>query len=116
MEKKKVFDRPYKAAVFYGVYSILFAGMIYGVFYYFFANNVSFINSADAFRQHIKALAYYAKWMRGVLYHLVKEHSLSIQTFSFGMGYGTDIYPTLQYYAIGDILNLPAVFVPNEYI
>lgn len=116
VEKKKVFDRPYKAAVFYGIYAILYAAMIYAVFYYFFANNVSFINTADAFRQHIKALAYYAKWMRGAVYHLIKEHSLTLQTFSFGMGYGTDIYPTLQYYAIGDILNLPAIFVPNEYI
>lgn len=116
MNKKKVFDSPVKAAVFYGAYTAIFAGMIYAVFYYFFANNVSFINSADAFRQHIKALAYYAKWMRGVIYHVLKDHSLNIQTFSFGMGYGTDIYPTLQYYAIGDILNLPAIFVPNEYI
>ena len=116
MEKKKVFDSPVKAAVFYGAYTALFAVMVYAVFYYFFANNVSFINSADAFRQHIKALAYYAKWMRGVIYHVVKDHSLNIQTFSLGMGYGTDIYPTLQYYAIGDILNIPAVLVPNEYI
>lgn len=116
MEKKKVFDSPFKAAVFYGAYTAIFAGMIYAVFYYFFANDACFINSADAFRQHIKALAYYAKWMRGVVYHVVKDHSLNIQTFSFGMGYGTDIYPTLQYYAIGDLINLPAILVPNKYI
>jgi uncharacterized membrane protein YfhO len=116
VNKKKSFDSLRKAAVFYGVYTVIFLIMVYGVFYPFFANNVSFINTADAFRQHIKALAYYAKWLRGAIYHIAVEHSFDLQTFSFGMGYGTDIYPTLQYYAIGDLLNIPAAFVPNKYI
>ncbi|WP_026653230.1 YfhO family protein [Butyrivibrio proteoclasticus] len=105
-----------KFCFFYFAYTCLFALMVWAVFGHFFKNNVSLINTADAFRQHIKALAYYAKWMRGIIYHLFTDHSLDIQTFSFGMGYGTDIYPTLQYYAIGDILNIPAALVPNEYI
>ncbi len=103
-------------AIFYLIYTALFAGMVFAVFHAFFEANATFINMADAFRQHLKALAFYSKWMRGVLYHLFKEHSLDLQAYSLGMGYGTDIYPTLQYYAIGDLLNLPAVFVKNQYI
>ncbi|WP_029232346.1 YfhO family protein [Butyrivibrio sp. VCB2006] len=101
---------------FYLIYTALFAAMVYAVFHAFFEANATFVNMADAFRQHLKALAYYSKWMRGVLYHLFKEHSFDLQTYSLGMGYGTDIYPTLQYYAIGDLLNLPVVFVKNQYI
>ncbi len=108
--KKKSF------ACFYLIYTAIFAAMVFAVFHAFFEANATFVNMADAFRQHLKALAFYSKWMRGVLYRLFTEHSLDIQTFSLGMGYGTDIYPTLQYYAIGDLLNLPAIFVKNQYI
>lgn len=108
--KKKSF------AFFYLIYTALFVGMVFAVFHAFFEANATFINMADAFRQHLKALAFYSKWMRGVLYQVFKEHSLNLQTYSLGMGYGTDIYPTLQYYAIGDLLNLPAIFVKNQYI
>jgi uncharacterized membrane protein YfhO len=86
------------------------------VFRFFPENNKFLINHADTWRQYIKAVAYNSKWMRGCIYHLFKEKSLLPQTLSYGMGYGNDIYPTLQYYAIGDILNIPSVFVKTEYI
>lgn len=107
--KKKIFLQ-------YFIYTILFVLVSYIVFRYFPENNKILINHADTWRQYIKAVAYNSKWMRGWLYHLFTDKSLSTQNFSFGMGYGSDIYPTLQYYAIGDILNLPTVFVKTEHI
>ncbi|MBO6197187.1 MAG: YfhO family protein [Butyrivibrio sp.] len=100
----------------YVVYSILFILVSYMVFRFFPENNKFLINHADTWRQYIKAVAYNSKWMRGFIYHLFKEKSLLPQTLSYGMGYGNDIYPTLQYYAIGDILNIPSVFVKVENI
>ena len=100
----------------YLIYSILFILVSYMVFRFFPENNKFLINHADTWRQYIKAVAYNSKWMRGFIYHLFKEKSLLPQTLSYGMGYGNDIYPTLQYYAIGDILNIPSVFVKTEYI
>ena len=100
----------------YVIYSIFFVLVSYMVFRYFPENNKFLINHADTWRQYIKAVAYNSKWMRGCIYNLFREKSLSVQTLSYGMGYGNDIYPALQYYAIGDILNIPSVFVKTEYI
>ena len=100
----------------YFSYTIVFLAVACIVFRFFPENNRLLINHADTWRQYIKAVAYNSKWMRGVIYHILKDKSLSVQTLSFGMGYGADIYPTLQYYAIGDILNIPSVFVKVEYI
>ena len=100
----------------YLVYSILFVLVSYMVFRFFPENNKFLINHADTWRQYIKAVAYNSKWMRGCIYHLFKEKSLLPQTLSYGMGYGNDIYPTLQYYAIVDLLNIPSIFVKAEHI
>ena len=105
-----------KVLLQYIIYTVLFAGMTWLVFRYFPENNRFLINHADTWRQYIKAVAYYSKWMRGYIYHIIHDHSFSAQTLSFGMGYGSDIYTTLQYYAIGDILNLPAALVKTEHI
>ncbi|WP_408071984.1 YfhO family protein [Butyrivibrio sp. JL13D10] len=103
-------------ALFYIIYTVMFAVMSYLVYGYFLKNGKSFICTGDTWRQHLKAAAYYSKWLRGVFYHLIHDHSLSFQTFAFGIGYGSDMYPTLQYYALGDILNLFSAFVKTEYI
>lgn len=103
-------------ASFYIVYTVLFAIMSYLVYGYFLKNGKTLICEGDTWRQHLKAAAYYSKWLRGVFYHIIHDHSLSLQTFAFGIGYGSDMYPTLQYYALGDILNLFSAFVKTEYI
>lgn len=105
-----------KTALFYIVYTLLFAAMSYLVYGYFFHNGKTLICQGDTWRQHLKAAAYYSKWLRGIFYHIVHDHSLSFQNFAFGMGYGSDLYPTLQYYALGDVLNLFSTFVKTEHI
>ncbi len=105
-----------RTAGFYFIYTLLFLGILYGVFKYFPENGRMLQNHADAFRQHLRAVCYYSKWLRGLFYNIFVLHDFNIQTFSFGMGYGSDLYTTLQYYAIGDILNIPSMFVKSEYI
>ncbi len=106
----------WKALNLYLIYTAIFAAMSVLVYGYFFRNGKSLICEGDTWRQHLKAAAYYSKWLRGVLYHVFKEHSLNLQTFAFGMGYGSDLYTTLQYYALGDLLNIFSAFVKTEYI
>ncbi|WP_026498653.1 YfhO family protein [Butyrivibrio sp. WCD2001] len=106
----------WKTVVFYLIYTAIFAAMSALVYGYFYSNGKSLICEGDTWRQHLKAAAYYSKWLRGVFYHVFKDHSLSLQTFAFGIGYGSDMYPTLQYYALGDLLNLFSAFVKTEYI
>ncbi len=101
---------------FYLIYTLLFGAILWGSFRYFPENGRLLLNHADAWRQHMKAVAYYSKWIRGALYNIFVQHNFHLQTFSFGMGYGSDLYTTLQYYAIGDILNIFAAFVKTEHI
>ncbi len=63
--------------------------------------------------QHLQTLTYYSKWLRGIIKTVFLEHTLSIPTFSFGLGYGDDILTTLHYYGIGDPFNLISVLVPT---
>ena len=77
--------------------------------------NRSLVYHADAWRQHLRALAYYGKWLRGNLWHLVHDHSLSVQTWSFGLGYGSDVLTTLHYYCIGEPLTVLTALVPEKY-
>ncbi|MCR5657224.1 MAG: YfhO family protein [Butyrivibrio sp.] len=100
----------------YLIYTLVFTAVTFTVFHYFMDNGKLLINHADTWRQYIKAVAYYSKWMRGVIHNIRTLHFPIFETLSHGMGYGSDIYTTLQYYAIGDILNIPAAFVKTEYI
>ena len=100
----------------YLIYTLIFAAVTFTVFHYFMDNGKLLLNHADTWRQYIKAVAYYSKWMRGVIHNVRTLHFPIFETLSPGMGYGSDIYTTLQYYAIGDILNIPAAFVKTEYI
>lgn len=102
--------------IFYLIYTLLFLALSFIIYGLFFRNGKILISQGDTWRQHLKAAAYYSKWLRGVFYQLFHEHSLSLQTFAFGIGYGSDMYSTLQYYALGDILNLFSAFVKTEYI
>ena len=50
----------------------------------------------DGWRQHYKALVYYARYLRGILRHLLKEHKFVIPDWDFYIGEGNDIVNALQ--------------------
>lgn len=92
---------------------ILISVFVWG---WFFKSGKSLINSSDAFKQHINALAKYGRFLRGIFYRLFTEHKLSLQSYDFGIGYGADFLTSMQYYAVGDPLNLPVGLLPSKYV
>ena len=82
--------------------------------FYFMKAGRSMICEADALEQHINALIAYGKWLRGIAYTLIHEHRLAFMDYSFGIGMGADFYTSMQYYAVGDPLNLPVAFLPSQ--
>lgn len=59
-----------------------------------------------------KIIYIYRKRLRSILKNIFKNHSFSIPEFDLSIGLGGDIESILNYYTIGDPLNLLAVFVP----
>ena len=96
-------------------YTLLFALLFGSLLCYFASGSRSLVYHADAWRQHLRAFAYYGKWLRGCLWNLIHNHSLELQSWSFGLGYGADVLTTLQYYCFGEPLASLTVFVPEEY-
>lgn len=97
------------------IYTILYLILAGLLVLFFKLQNRSLVYHADAWRQHLRALAYYGKWLRGNLWHLVHDHSLTAQAWSFGLGYGSDVLTTLHYYCIGEPLTALTVFVPERF-
>lgn len=78
--------------------------------------NKSLIWQHDAWKQHFRALAYYAKYLRQIILKLIFNHRLDIPGWDFCIGEGSDIINTLHYYVIGDPIALFSVFVPTRYM
>lgn len=97
------------------IYTILYLILVGLLVMFFKLQNRSLVYHADAWRQHLRALAYYGKWLRGNLWHLLHDHSLTTQAWSFGLGYGSDVLTTLHYYCIGEPLTALTVFVPERF-
>ncbi|WP_026492297.1 YfhO family protein [Butyrivibrio sp. XPD2002] len=102
-----------KAFICFTLIYIVISVLVWG---WFFKSGKSLINSSDAFKQHINALAKYGRFIRGIFYRLFTEHKLSLQSYDFGIGFGADFFTSMQYYAVGDPLNLPAGLLPSKYI
>ncbi len=101
--------------IFLLLYTILFAGACVLVFRYFPEAGRRMVWSGDGLSQHYVALCYYARWGKAVLKSILEGHP-SFPTFNMHMGFGADLFTTLQYYVIGDPFSLPAVFVPQKHM
>ena len=96
----------------YGVYTLMFLLMCIVAFLPFFAEGKSFVWGAgeDGLSQHFSALAYYGEALREFFRNLLAGHPKLVM-WDMSLGYGADILSTLNYYAIGDPLNLLYGFV-----
>lgn len=106
-----------KKRIYWLAYSLVFAVMTGLVFWPFFKEGKSFIwigGAADGWAQHYTALVYFGRWLRDVAEQIFVEHSFDLPTYTFSIGYGSDLFTTLHYYVIGDPLDLLAVFVPSN--
>lgn len=98
----------------YGSYTVIFCALSGVLLYLFFSVGKTFIWSADGTSQHTKALIFYSRWLRSLVRNLAETHRLEIPSFSFSMGLGADVYTMLHYYVLGDPLNLPVLFLPEQ--
>lgn len=112
MLKNRKSNRRLRYVLAYTILYLILAGLLV---LFFRLQNRSLVYHADAWRQHLRALAYYGKWLRGNLWHLLHDHSLTPQAWSFGLGYGSDVLTTLHYYCIGESLTALTVFIPERF-
>ncbi|SDL28988.1 membrane protein YfhO [Sarcina sp. DSM 11001] len=101
--------------VFLLLYTILFSVSAGVMLWYFSAAGKQMVWKGDGLSQHYLALCYYARWGKAVLGSLLSGRP-AFPTFNMHMGFGSDLFTTLQYYVIGDPFSLPAVFVPQRYM
>lgn len=97
----------------YGIYTLMFLLMCIVAFLPFFTEGKSFVWGAgveDGLSQHFSALAYYGEALREFFRNLLAGHP-KLMMWDMSLGYGADILSTLNYYAIGDPLNLLYGFV-----
>lgn len=101
---------------YFALYTIVFIIAFCGVYYCFWHNGKSFIwgdeSTGDGLRQHYTAFVYFGQWGRELLHNLFVSHQLTIPTWDFSIGYGSDLITTLNYYVLGDPLNLVALATP----
>ena len=93
-------------------YTILFAILCMIVFYPFFTNHLSLIwgrSGEDGTSQHLASLIYYGDYIRTFFSNLI-HGNFQFPMWNNSIGFGSDILTTLNYYAIGDPLNIVYVF------
>ena len=96
------------------IYSILIFITGVAVFLPFLQNRTSFIWEPDGTAQHFTAFVYYGEYIREIVQSIFAGHP-AIPQFDLSIGLGSDILQALQYYTIGDPLNLLSALVPKEY-
>lgn len=97
-------------------YTILFAILCLIVFYPFYHQGLSLIwgsGGKDGLSQHINVVTYWGQYIRDFFGNLV-HGQFKLPMWDNSIGYGSDILATLNYYAIGDPINLIYVF-SNKY-
>lgn len=98
------------------VYTAVFLILAFFCFSYCFLSGRSLILDEDGWSQYLKALVYYAKYLRSIIRHLLYDKKLVIPDWDFHIGEGSDILNALHYYVIGDPIALLSVLVPTKYM
>ena len=104
-----------KKQYFY-LYTIVFLLVAFAVFAWYFLSGRTLIWEMDGWKQHYKSLIYYARYLRSVLQGIFVKHRLSLPTWDFCIGEGSDILTAFHYYVIGDPFSLFSVFVPARFM
>jgi len=104
----------YNKKHFFLAYTFAFLIMALIGFYPFIKFDSSFIWNPDGTSQHYMALVYWGKYLREIA-KSVLAGSLVIPQYDFTIGFGEDVLSSLQYYVIGDPLNLLSAVVPSKY-
>ncbi|MBS7007105.1 YfhO family protein [Anaerostipes sp.] len=98
------------------IYTGIFAVISCIVFYPMYQSGKSLVwtsMAGDGLSQHLNSLAYWGEYLRAFFANLFAGHP-SVPMWDMSLGYGGDILSTLNYYAIGDPLNLIYAFVSKK--
>lgn len=111
---KKELTLKKKSSVIYTflIYTVLYIVIIAFLMHFFKDQGKSLVYNGDGWRQHIRAMEYYSRWLHDLVAGIFTSADMP-GTFAFGIGYGSDIISTLAYYGIGDPLVLPAAFIDS---
>lgn len=102
----------YKRIVFYCIFFIIIFPL---VFFTFIKDGISFVSIGwDGLTQHLLALRYYGRFLRGIVSDFAANHILSIPLFDMSLGEGNDILMSLHYYVIGDPFTILSFFFSEE--
>lgn len=101
---------------YYVAYSVMFAILTIFVFWWFIFQGRTFVWKEDGFRYHINSLVYVAKYLRRLFRSFLLTHKIVIPQWDFNIGEGTDVLMAQHYFMLGNLLALPAVFVPSRYM
>ncbi len=95
---------------------VLFFITLSGVYASAFLTGKTLLISGDCRVQSYQALLFYSRWLKTVFHNLFVRHVWEIPTYSFGIGYGSNIVTPLHLQSIGDPLLFFSVFVPERLI
>lgn len=102
-------DKKCKAGEGYIIYTIFFVITIVIGFFYVFIERRSLIGHDDAFNQYFCVFYYCGRWIRNLFDGNFRLYDTSI-------GLGESVIGALNYYGFGDVLLLPFVLFPEEYL
>ena len=97
-------------------YTIVFAILSLIVFFPFYHKGLSLVwgtGGLDGLSQHLNSVLYWEQYIREFFNNLI-HGQLKLPMWDNSIGYGADILSTLNYYAIGDPINLIYAF-SNKY-
>ena len=86
------------------------------IFLQFLYYGKTLIEYHDSLQQYYAAFQYFITYVHKVIRTFISTGQLHLPMWDFSIGMGGDILTALNYYVIGDPLNLLAVFVPAAYM
>jgi len=94
------------------VYTVLFLVITATIIGYLEIRNRSFLRMTDSIAQHFPALCYIRNYLRGIIKGVISGNGFSLPMIDFSIGQGFDIIGTLNYYGLGNPVNLVTLFFP----
>ena len=97
------------------LYTCIFLVIATLISLFFVADHASMLMGTDGWEQHVKALAYYGRWLRAIARNFMSTKEFALPQYALSLGYGSDVIGTLHYYVLGDPLNLFSALVPAKF-
>ncbi|WP_187361996.1 GtrA family protein [Anaerofustis stercorihominis] len=100
---------------YYLIYTIIFIIACFIIYLPFIFEGKSFFYNYDGVSQHYNSLVYFGKYIRSIIKNLLLNHQLIIPMWDLSVGFGQDILTSLNYYSIGDVLDILFVLTPIKF-